>query len=373
MRRRLFLIACTPWLVSASDPVAVAAREAQAAVAEQQRLEREAQGAKSQAERAAADSAAAGQALIATEARIAAGEAELAALQRRREGLAAQLAAARRPASALLAGLAEAGRKPAWLSLVGAGNAEQQVRLAALARTVGPEVERRSSTLKGQLATLATLERRQRDLQAQLGRDRLAAAEAQQRFADKEKAALALASQKGAQAFVAADQVLDRSERTASLQGEAEQRRAALKQAAVLAKLPPSAPRPTAPEGGAPVPPIAWQVPAGGAVTAGLGELMSNGVRARGVTIAAVTGTQVVAPAAGRIVFAGPFRRRPGLVIIDHGGGWVTLLGNVRPSLRVGDRIAAGDPVGRALGPVTAELFRDGKAEPAALIARSSG
>jgi murein DD-endopeptidase MepM/ murein hydrolase activator NlpD len=59
------------------------------------------------------------------------------------------------------------------------------------------------------------------------------------------------------------------------------------------------------------------------------------------------------------------------VIIIDHGGGWATLITEVRPLLRVGDRVARGQGVGRALGPVTAELFRDGRAEPAALIARS--
>jgi septal ring factor EnvC (AmiA/AmiB activator) len=78
----------------------------------------------------------------------------------------------------------------------------------------------------------------------------------------------------------------------------------------------------------------------------------------------------VVAPAAGRVAFAGPFRRRAGLVVIDHGKGWATLLTDVRPSVRVGDRVARGQGIGRALGPIGVELFRDGKAEPAALLAR---
>jgi predicted deacylase len=50
----------------------------------------------------------------------------------------------------------------------------------------------------------------------------------------------------------------------------------------------------------------------------------------------------------------------------------MTLLSEVRPTVRVGEQVEAGAKIGQALGPVTAELFRDGRAEPAALIARSS-
>jgi septal ring factor EnvC (AmiA/AmiB activator) len=74
--------------------------------------------------------------------------------------------------------------------------------------------------------------------------------------------------------------------------------------------------------------------------------LPPNGVRARGLTFAACAGTGVVAPAAGRIAFAGPFRRRAGVVIIDHGGGWATLLTDVRR--RSGS--ATGSSAGRRSG-----------------------
>jgi septal ring factor EnvC (AmiA/AmiB activator) len=59
------------------------------------------------------------------------------------------------------------------------------------------------------------------------------------------------------------------------------------------------------------------------------------------------------------------------VIIIDHGEGWATLLTEVRPSVRTGQEVARGQPLGRALGPVSADLFRRGQAEPAALLARS--
>ena len=139
-----------------------------------------------------------------------------------------------------------------------------------------------------------------------------------------------------------------------------------------LADLPEAAPRPNAPDGPAETAELPWRLPVSGRVLAGLFEISDNGVRSRGLTIAASRGANVTAPAVGRIVFAGPFRRRDGVLIIDHGRGWMTLMTDVRPTLTVGTQVQAGDPVGRALGPVTVELTRNGTPVPAALIARSS-
>ena len=369
--RRFVLLALAPLLVSAADPVRVAQQEAAAAAAEQKRLEAAANAARSEAEQAAARRAAEAQAMLAAETRIALAEAQLAALERRRALLDARLAEARRPATALLAGLAEAGRRPAWLMLATAGGAEEQVRLTALVRALGPEVERRSAALRGEAEALAATVRAQQTLREQLAAERKAAADAQQRFAAREREALEAARTNETRAFDAGDEVLGRGERLALLQSEAQRRQAARTLAVSLARLPVSQPRPLPSDERRSQPPFAWSLPAGGAVTTGMGELANNGVRARGLTIASAAGTQVVAPATGRIAFAGPFRARAGVIIVDHGKGWATLLTNVRPAVRAGDRIEGGERIGRALGPVTAELFREGKPEPAALFARS--
>lgn len=369
--RRFALFLLAPLLVSAADPLRVAEQEALAASAEQQRLEAAAAAARGVAQKAAAQRAAEAQAMLAADTQIALAEAQLAVLERRRALLDARLAEARRPATALLAGLAQAGRRPAWLMLATAGGAEEQVRLTALVRTLGPEVERRSAALRGEAEALAATAAAQQALRRKLSDAREAAAEAQRRFAARESEALASARARDSEAFEAGDTVLDRGERLVMLNGEAERRRSARSLAAALAKLPAADPRPVAAESRAERSSLAWSIPAGGQVTVGMGELADNGVRSRGLTLAAGQGTSVVAPSDGRIAFAGPFRARAGVVIIDHGSGWASLLTDVRPSVRVGDPVKRGDAIGRALGPVTAELFRDGRAEPAALIARS--
>src|SRR3546814_12761669 len=83
-------------------------------------------------------------------------------------------------------------------------------------------------------------------------------------------------------------------------------------------------------------------------IVTGRGEVDESGVRSRGITIAARPGGQVVAPAPGRVGFAGDYRGSGTIVIIDHGGGWVSLLtGLVALPVDAGDTVAAGAPGSR--------------------------
>jgi septal ring factor EnvC (AmiA/AmiB activator) len=70
--------------------------------------------------------------------------------------------------------------------------------------------------------------------------------------------------------------------------------------------------------------------------------------------------------------YAGPFRDYDGILIIDHGGGWMSLIVNVGSTLRQGDRVAIGQIIGRALGPLQVELSQNGRRISPALIAGSS-
>ena len=97
----------------------------------------------------------------------------------------------------------------------------------------------------------------------------------------------------------------------------------------------------------------------------GTGELSDAGVHARGLTLEAAPEAEVIAPAAGRVVFAGPFRRYGRVVILDHGGGLtttITALGTL--AVKVGDRVGRGATLGRtgpARATVSVELRRDGR------------
>jgi septal ring factor EnvC (AmiA/AmiB activator) len=110
----------------------------------------------------------------------------------------------------------------------------------------------------------------------------------------------------------------------------------------------------------------AYRLPVVGSLVTGLGELSATGVRARGLTLATAPNARAVAPAAGRIVYAGPFRGYGGVIIIDHGEGWTSLVAELGGlAVRVGDRVVQGQLIGRARGSgdpkVTIELRRRGQ------------
>jgi septal ring factor EnvC (AmiA/AmiB activator) len=109
----------------------------------------------------------------------------------------------------------------------------------------------------------------------------------------------------------------------------------------------------------------AYRLPASGKVVIGLGERSAVGMRARGLTLATAPGAIVAAPAAGRIIYAGPFRGYGDIVILDHGHGWTTLLAGLElVTAESGAPIAAGAPLGHmaARDPrLTIELRHDGR------------
>ena len=81
--------------------------------------------------------------------------------------------------------------------------------------------------------------------------------------------------------------------------------------------------------------------------------------RRPGISIATAPGAQVVAPDGGAIVFAGPFRRYGELLIIEHGGGYHSVMaGLARIDGEVGQRVAAGEPVGAMAGDGEGRVLR---------------
>lgn len=92
---------------------------------------------------------------------------------------------------------------------------------------------------------------------------------------------------------------------------------------------------------------FASRLPAAGPVIGRFGDPAPNGQTARGVTIRTRSSGQVVAPRAGRVVFAEPFLSYGELLIIDHGEGYHAMLAGLeRLDARVGDDLVSGEPVG---------------------------
>ena len=375
--RRLALLLTIPLLLGAAplslgSKLAGAQAEAKAAQARAARLEQAAAGAADEQSRLRAERLAAAAAIDAAEANI---DAATAALARARAALAlqqARLAQQRAPVAALLAGVISVGREPPLLALVGGRSVEEMVRVRALLDATMPLIKRRSAALAAEVEAGRRLAATAATARTNLAASHAALAQRQQRFAALETAAAARSQSLSGAALGEEDQVLASGEQVTLLGGQASAQRAAMANASRTAALGLSLPRPFAPDSRAPPAPIAYQLPSSAPVTTGLGAVSPAGVRARGLVLATAQGVPLTVPADGTIVFAGPYREHDGVVIIDHGHGWTSLLLNAATTRRRGERVARGDPLGTALGPVTVELRQGGTARSPALIAGSS-
>lgn len=142
-----------------------------------------------------------------------------------------------------------------------------------------------------------------------------------------------------------------------------------------LARLPGPVMRPSRPEqsqvitadaSAAPAPGLtSYILPVSGHVQTGFGEAVHGQPRSQGIAFATQPGAQVVAPAPGRVAFAGPYRGYGNIVIIEHDGGWTTLVtGLAQLDTHVGEQLVSGSPLGIAGAGnpvVTVELRHDGQ------------
>jgi septal ring factor EnvC (AmiA/AmiB activator) len=87
--------------------------------------------------------------------------------------------------------------------------------------------------------------------------------------------------------------------------------------------------------------------PVPGALVSGFGEPAADGSESLGLVLESLTEAQVVAPHDGQVVFRGPFRGYGEILIIEHRGGYHTLLAGLgRIDAVVGQWLLAGEPVG---------------------------
>lgn len=117
----------------------------------------------------------------------------------------------------------------------------------------------------------------------------------------------------------------------------------------LAARVQPAASRaPSGPAGGGGAVPAAWLAPAEGQIARGFGSRQeTRGAASQGAFIRTRAGAQVVAPAAGEVTFAGPFRSYGQVLILNMDGGYaVVLTGLDAVGVRVGETVRAGQPIG---------------------------
>ncbi|WP_343343937.1 peptidoglycan DD-metalloendopeptidase family protein [Sphingomicrobium sp. XHP0239] len=378
--RRLFAAAIMAGLAShalASPPAAQDRLErlrAEAREASQRadRLEARADQARNDVARIAARRAALAGRIDALDTRLAAARIEEERLLDAIDDTRAQIALAQEPASALLAGLATLSRRPPLLTLADGGSLDEFVRTQLLVEAVVPAIDARTRAVRDRAATLAALAEELATVRTEIESEQTRLATLRTDLADAERSAGTEAADLDRAAARAGTRALAAGERGAELVDEATREAFTAEIAASLATYDSAPPPPRSLRIAAGGPPLAYRLPVDGRITAGLGSLDADGVRARGLTIAARRGAPVTAPAAGTIRFVGAFRGRDGIVILDHGDGWHSLLAGVATTARRGQRVARGERLGTARGTMLIELWDGRTPRSPALIAGSS-
>ncbi|WP_350172628.1 peptidoglycan DD-metalloendopeptidase family protein [Erythrobacter sp.] len=342
-----------------------ATRESRQAEQRAARFAKAAEEAGEAADRTAQQAAALAARIQQAEAEIAAARARFSIAQSAREALAARLAQRREPLARLTGALQTSARRPLALSALQPGSLEDLVLVRAVLETAVPEIRRRTATLRAEIEQGRRLERRAARALAELElsearleerRAELAALETRQRLAGREARRNALREEERALALAEEardlDGLIDRLDEAAALRRE-------------LAALPGPVPRPAAIGAGAQAsapaetyaptppadtaPPRDFRLPVQGRTLIGFGERREGGLASTGITLAPAPGAQVVAPASGRVVFAGPYRGFGRIVIVEHDGGWTSLVtGLARSEVPVGARVIGGSPLGTA-------------------------
>lgn len=364
-------------VAAAQTALEVARLQQRSARQRAERLEAEARRSREASTKAQVGAAALAARVQQAEARIAAAEAELALVEREQRTLSRHLAQRREPLAQLTAALQTMAHRPLALTALQPGSLGDIVHTRAVLASALPIVQRRTAALRSDLQRVHRLQSEKRGFLA----DRIRAEQvlAQRRtdmlaIAEKERV---LAMQAAGGANREADLAIELAEEARDLDALVNRlgQSAALRQR--LAKLDGPLVRPARP-GAASLPsasaesksseanaPTSYLLPVSGRVVSGFGEAAETGGRRPGISILSRPRAQVVAPAAGRVSFAGPYEGYRHIVIIEHESGWTSLLTGLGTlSVATGQRLAAGSPLGlaaRSDPTTTFELSRDGE------------
>ncbi len=354
-----------------------ALQEKLAAETRANRLEEAAAKASEAAEKTARQATALAARIQETEAGIGAAQARLSIARQQYQTLASQLAEKRQPVLRLTAALQRFSRRPLALSAMRPGSVKEAVYLSAMLSSTVPEVRRRTAALRSEVergkALREEAENALSGLQAQEQRleqqhAQLAALETRQRLASRRVSGEA--NREAERALSLAEEARDLNALVVRINDAGTLR-------AQLARLPGPLIRPPRPSEsevlvdsqnaaeGQSRPPSAYQLPVAGRTIMGFGARTEGGTVSQGLTLQPREGALVVAPAAGRVAFAGPYRGYGRIVILEHEGGWTSLVtGMARVDVGVGEQLLSGAPLGIAAPrdpAITLEVRRDGE------------
>ena len=342
----------------AREALAIARQQQRNAVKRAEQLERQGERAEEASAKAIAQAAALAARVQQAEANVAAAEAELAFIERERLMLSRDLARRREPLARLAGALETMARRPLVLAALQPGSLTDLVHTRAVLGSALPVIRQRTAALRTDLSRAEAIEKERRQFivsrreaeQILIDRRRniIAMAEAQRVLAQQ---AAGGANREDERARELAEQARDLDALVGKLQRSAtlRHRLAALDgpvarpSAPGAAKLPSNAPPPEVAED----PLESYTLPVAGRVIAGFGEATAAGGRTSGIAIAARPQAQIVAPSGGRVAFAGKYEGYDGIVILEHSGGWMSLVTGLRSlAVTTGQHVTGGSPLG---------------------------
>lgn len=346
------------------DALREAKRRAAAAEARSEILRQEAANAEATADRLVARRAALGAEIDAANAQIATARARIAVISRRQRAQAVLLGEASAPLLRLNALLQNMTRQPVALLLARPGDRRDYVHLRATMAAIEPVIAARTAALRDQMAMQRELRTQERVAIGALGQARL-------NLASRSKALVALESTSRGKAFglnaeaaIEFERAIGQAEHARDLVERIDADRESGQIAADLAAYAGPQPRP----GGAQPRSAAagaFLLPVAGRVVSGFGELNPTGYRERGIRLAVAPRARIIAPAAGKVTFAGRYRSFGNIVIIEHGNGWATLLTGIeRLGVVAGAQVRQGALIGNAGAEepeIMVELRRNGR------------
>ncbi len=320
-------------------------REAAAERSRSLELARDARGLAHQVGSVRAEITSVSEAMARQEQQIADLEGQLHVLAATERSLAARFAEKRSRTASVLAAMQRLSRVPPSAILVQPGQPVDTVRAGRVLGRVLEHLRQQSELLWIELTNLADVRRR-------IGEHRAELAQATARLGAERSRLERLLAESGELETAVAEEgrmAARRAQRLAQEALDLKQLLSGLERERVLApSLPPppaaataKAPVAAARQGGVAA------LPAGGRIVARYGELMDGGSTSKGITIETAAGSPVVAPATGRVAFAGPFRGYGLLLIVEHGHGYHSLMtGLARIDPVIGQWIVTGEPIG---------------------------
>lgn len=281
------------------------------------------------------------------EAALAGAEANLAVLAGSRRALDLRVARESAPVTRLIAGLQSQVRHPPLLQILQPGSISDTVHLRAVVGAIEPQIRARTAALRRE-----TVQARALEIEAAGAATSMRSLRRELVDRRSQLATLAVAERlKASRASGAADREAERALAIAAetrspsaLIVRPDSSRSATSTSGAHPPVPSSSPRP-------------HRMPV-------IGVASTAGDARKGLTLITRPNALVVAPGAGRIAFAGPYRGYGTIVIIEHAEGWTSLITGLEATqIAPGQTVVAGSPLGQtgAQDPrITIELRRNG-------------